>query len=149
MKQSVRDIVTGDLTLEYFAQRFRQGWKVATIEWVRESSEPGPSGERAQILGQRLALPYGLQLGQDGFLEENPLEAAALLLILDQIVQEYRIQDIAGALNAQGYSTREGRRWTAADIFNLMPRVIEAGPALLKSEAWQQRAIQRPGNKLN
>ena len=140
MKQSIRDVITGELTLDYFVRRSAEGWKVASIEWVRESGDYKASAELPDHLTGFPVVPYGLQVADDGVrLEENPLEATVLLLILEQIVREKRIQEIAGQLNLQGYSTRGGKPWSATDVFNLMPRLIEAGPALLKSAAWQQR----------
>lgn len=140
MKQSIRDVITGELTLDYFVRRSAEGWKVESIEWVRESGDHKTSAELPDHLTGFPAVPYGLQVAENGLhLEENPLEATVLLLILEQIVREKRIQEIAGQLNLLGYSTRGGKPWSATDVFNLMPRLIEAGPALLKSAAWQQR----------
>jgi len=140
VKQSIRDLITGELSLEYFAKRFGEGWKVASIEWFRESSEAAEALPKvAQILSEQTALPYGLQIAESGIVQENPLEATVLLLILEQIIREKRIQEIANELNHQGYSTREGAPWGPTDVFNLLPRLIEAGPSLLKSTAWQQR----------
>ncbi len=140
MKQNIRDVVTGELTLEYFVRRSTEGWKVASIEWVREAGEYKTSAELPDLLTGFPDVPYGLQVAEDGLhLEENPLEATVLLLILEQIIREKRIQEIAVQLNLQGHSTRGGKPWSATDVFNLMPRLIEAGPALLKSTAWQQR----------
>jgi hypothetical protein len=138
MNQSIRDAVTGDLSLEYFAKRFGEGWKLSSIEWSRESAESSISADSSHILGDRETLPYGLRI-TEGVVQENPLEATVLLLILDQIVKEKRIQEIAKELNLQGYATRDGRPWGPTDVFNLLPRLIEAGPSLLKSVAWQQR----------
>ena len=143
MKQHIRDLVTGELTLDYFVRRAAEGWKVASIEWVREEATDQPvASEPAAVLtatGQP-PLPYGLQFASSGSrLEENPLEATVLLLILDQIVKEKRITDIANQLNVSGYRTREGTAWSAAAVFNLLPRLIEVGPAVLKSSAWEQR----------
>jgi hypothetical protein len=142
VKQTFRDQIKGELSLEYVADRMSSGWKVESITWVREAEDanivPGDDvlrGESAAVL------PYGFQLTAEGF-AENPLESAVLLLILDQIVREKRIQEIAQELNFRGYVTRESRPWTATDVFELMPRLIEAGPALLKSSAWQHL---RPG----
>lgn len=151
MKQSIRDLVTGDLSLEYFARRFREGWRVASIEWTRESDTQSAPAESLNLLSDKAALPYGFKITGEGFVEENPLEAAALLLILDQIVKEKRITEIAVELNKQGFSTRAGTSWTPTDVFNLMPRLIEAGPALLKSTSWQQRrpSTQRTSEKPN
>jgi hypothetical protein len=59
--------------------------------------------------------------------------------MLEQIVREKRIQEIAAELNRNGYATRAGLPWSPTDVFNLLPRLIEVGPRLLKSAAWQQR----------
>lgn len=150
LKQTMRDAVTGELSLEYFAKRFQEGWKIAGIEWVRDSDEAIASKSSLNLLSGEATLPYGFQLTGSGLVEENPLEAAVLLLILDQVIREKRIQEIASALNEQGYVTREGSPWSAAEVFNLMPRLIEAGPSLLKSDAWRQRrptvlaSVQKP-----
>lgn len=146
MKQSIRDVVTGELTLDYFAKRAAAGWKIASIEWVQESEDDKTATKISPVQTQSTQIPYGLKVGEGGLrLEENPLETTVLLLILEQIVKEKRIQEIARELNLQGYSTRDGRDWSASDVFNLLPRLIEAGPALLKSAAWLQLrpAIQR------
>ncbi|MBV8903980.1 MAG: recombinase family protein [Acidobacteriia bacterium] len=139
MKQTIREVITGEVSLEYLAKRLAEGWKIAIIEWSREATETGTSVASPTLLNQKTALPYGFQLTGDGLIEENPLEATVLLIILEQIIREKRIQEIARELNQQGYSTREGTPWGPTDVFNLMPRLIEAGPSLLKSAAWQQR----------
>ena len=138
MTERVRDIVTGELTLDYFVRRSSEGWRLASIEWVRE-----PDAARAESSAEPridTQMPYGLQFAEDGRrLEENPFEMSVLLLILEQIVQEKRITEIAAQLNLRGYHTREGAAWNAANVFNLMPRLIETGPALLKSAEWRER----------
>lgn len=140
MKEIIRDVVTGELTLDYFMKRSAEGWKLASVEWVRESDKAQPASTLPHVLTGSADLPYGLQVGQDGVhLEENPLETTVLLLILEQIVKEKRVHEIAWQLNMQGYSTRDGRSWSASDVFDMLPRLIEAGPSLLKSAVWQQR----------
>lgn len=62
-----------------------------------------------------------------------------LLTILEMIVAEKRVPLIADELNQRGYRTRSGSRWTATQVFDLLPRVIDMGPELLKSAAWQER----------
>jgi hypothetical protein len=146
VKQSIYDAVTGELSLEYFAKRFAEGWKLAGIEWVRESSEASIPAKAGKLLDEQTKLPYGFQITDDGTVQEYALEAAVLLLILDQIVQEKSIPDIAIHLNGKGYSTREGKPWGAASVFNLLPRLIEAAPSLLKSAAWQQRRSSPVGS---
>jgi hypothetical protein len=145
MKETIRDVVTGELTLDYFMRRSAEGWKLASVEWTRESETAQAVSALPHVLTGWGDVPYGLQVAQDGVhLEENSLETTVLLLILEQVVKEKRIHEIAWQLNMQGYSTRDGRSWSAGDVFNMLPRLIEAGPALLKSAVWQQRRPAPP-----
>jgi Recombinase len=139
VKQSMRDAITGEVTLDHLARRFAEGWKISSIEWFREAEASAVPAESTHILNNHAALPYGLQVSESGVVQENPLEATVLLLILEQIIREKRIQEIATELNQHGFSTRDGMPWGPTDVFNLLPRLIEAGPSLLKSAAWQQR----------
>jgi hypothetical protein len=138
MKESVRDVITGELTLDYLLKRSADGWKCVSIEWSREAAA-GAALESTKVLSEATVLPYGVRMAGTGVLEENPLEMTVLLVILEQIIREKRITEIARELNQQGYSTREGMPWGPAEVFNLLPRLIETGPSLLKSTAWQQR----------
>ncbi len=84
-------------------------------------------------------IPYGLRLSEDGLhLEPNPVERTVLLLILDKIVREKRITEIANELNADGLRTRRDSAWSPSAVFDLLPRLIDAGPAILKSPDWQE-----------
>ncbi len=144
MKQQMRDVVTGEITLDYLVERAAAGWKIASIEWVREGEQqvtPGASDEHSFLhTPEGTAVPYGLRMAADGsHLEENPFETAILLLMFEQIVREKRITEIATQLNLAGYTTREGEAWDATAVFNLLPRLIEVGPAVLKSSMWAQR----------
>ncbi len=151
MKETIRDSITGELTLDYFVKRAAQGWKVASIDWVREAEEEVARVEPPPILGDKrpAALPYGLQVSPaSAGVEENTLEAAVLVSILEQIIQEKRVTEIAAILNAQGHRTREGWPWSASAVFELLPRLVEVGPGLLKNPAWQQRRA-RPASMAN
>nr|MDQ2712819.1 hypothetical protein [Acidobacteriota bacterium] len=102
MKETIRDLITGELTLDYFVQRAAQGWQVASIEWVREAEESVTRTPPWSLCGdqQELALPYGLQVSPaSSSVEENTLEAAVLVSILEQIIQEKRVTEIAAFLN--------------------------------------------------
>lgn len=141
MEERIRDQVTGELTLDYFVRRSAEGWKLASVEWVRQAEAKETAAGTGRIFQntQATVVPYGLQLApQGGYLEENPLEATVLLSILEQIVKEKRISEIAVELNHAGYRTREGTSWSPTAVFNLLPRLIEVGPSLLKSSAWQE-----------
>lgn len=144
MTQRIRDLVTGELTLDYFVQRSAAGWKVASIEWVRETaSEMAEPVHASEGSATTEPVPYGLQIAKDGrYLEENPLEATVLMLILEQIVKEKRISEIAIQLNHEGHRTREGGPWSPTAVFNLLPRLIEAGPSILKSRSWSERRTE-------
>lgn len=136
MLQRSRDVVAGPITLDYLVQKAAEGWKVAAIEWVKEVDQTVPSEAIVSLIGEDV--PYGLRLSEDGsHLEQHPLERTVLLLILEKIVREKRITEIAADLNAEGLKTRQGNGWTASAVFDLLPRLIEAGPALLKSGDWQ------------
>ena len=143
MLERSRDLVTGPLTLDYLVQRAAEGWKVAAVEWVREG-ENTALREPAAISLSGEQLPYGLRVAEDGsHLEHNPVERTVLLLILDRIVREKRITDIANELNAEGLRTRRGAAWSPSAVFELLPRLIEAGPSLLKSADWQTLRARR------
>ena len=140
--ERVRDVITGEVTLEYLGKRAASGWKIAAVEWAREGQTPADSAAPTRLASPHVetAVPYGLRFTTDNAcLEENPLETTVLLLILEQVIQEKRIAEIARALNEQGFKTREGRLWTSAAVFDLLPRLVEAGPALLKSQVWRDR----------
>ncbi len=141
MEQHSRDIIRGELTLDYFAKKFAEGWKVRAIDWSREAREGAEAYETpfTHLLSEEDAVPFGYRLTGEKLLEENPLEATVLLLILEQIVHEKRIPEIAAQLNRQGYLTRKGGSWGPTEVFDLLPRVIEVGPTLLKSDIWRER----------
>jgi hypothetical protein len=148
MTRRIREVVAGQLTLDYFMQRAAAGWTLAAVEWVRTSQETeneyrdneGMAVSDAPARFQGEDVPYGFRIGENGLnLEDSPLEMAVLLLILEDIVKERRLADIALDLNAGGYITRRGGSWTPVEVFNLLPRVIDMGPRLLKTTEWHAR----------
>ena len=46
---------------------------------------------------------------------------------------------IAEELNQRGYRTREGMKWTAVSVFQMLPRLIEVGPKIFSTREWQER----------
>ncbi len=139
MTQRSRDLITGQLTLDYFVQKASEGWKLAAVEWVREVQDSAP-GRPVEVSLRPEQIPYGLRIADDGMnLERNPLEMTVLLLILEEIVKEKRVTEIAADLNVNGFKTRNGSAWSASAVFELLPRLIEMGPTLLKSPEWLER----------
>jgi len=140
MTQRSRDLIAGELTLDYFMHKAAQGWKLAAVEWVRDLPDALADSHPVEVSVRPEQIPYGLRIAEDGMnLERNPLEAMVMLLILEEIVKEKRITEIAAGLNVHGLKTRSGSAWTASAVFELLPRLIEMGPTLLKSPEWLQR----------
>jgi hypothetical protein len=140
-KQRLREVLTTALTPEYVARRAADGWKPVAVEWQRESSESGEAGEPAGEIVEEI--PYGLQVAADcRHLEENPEEKEVLVCIMEQIVQDEPLSKIALELNRGGHRTRQGAKWSPVAVFNLLPRLIEAGPRIFSSEDWAARRAQ-------
>ena len=140
MIQRNRDLISGGVTLDYFMRKMAEGWSLAAIEWVREVQDQPGRRDQFQVTIQPEELPYGVQVAGDGLhLEQNPLEKTILLMILEKIVREKRITEIAFDLNAAGLKTRRGSEWTPTEVFDLLPRLVEMGPKLLNSPEWRER----------
>jgi hypothetical protein len=130
--------LTSSLSAEYVARRADEGWRPVAIEWERE-------GDEAAVIARDVVeeIPYGLQVSSDcHHLEENPAEKEVLVRIMEQIVQDQPISRIASELNRLGLRTRQGTKWSPVAVFNLLPRLIEAGPRIFSSEEWAERRAQ-------
>jgi hypothetical protein len=62
-----------------------------------------------------------------------------LALILELIVQDRSLSNVAETLNQQGFRTRDGSKWTVVTVYNMLPRLIEVSPDILTTEAWMER----------
>ena len=92
----------------------------------------------------QIPVPYGLRVAGDCVhLEDHPDEKQTLMLIMDLIVADVPLSQIALRLNDRGLRTRAGQEWTPVAIFNLLPRTVEAGPSMFASDAWAARPRQR------
>jgi hypothetical protein len=134
-KERVRQVVSGPFGPEDFRQRLAGGWKPVAIEWEREVA-----AEAAAQTAAPPEVPFGLQVAGDcSHLEENPTEREVLFQIMELTIQDGPYSGIADELNRRGLRTRHGKRWTPVSVFQMLPRLIEAGPGILNSEEWQQR----------
>lgn len=132
---NIRDEINGPVSLDYFAQRTAQGWKLKAVEWEHTSK----SSETAAT-PREVPSPYGLAVSPPtAHLETQPSEVEVLQTILELIVVEKGISHIAAELNRRGFTTRNGLPWTSTAVFNLLPRLIETAPEILKAEGWQLR----------
>jgi len=135
-----RERVTGPLDPEYVKQRTDAGWALVAVEWERQGEGMEPEGGRR---GEEV--PFGAQVASDcAHLEENPSEMNALTLILELIVQDRSLSNMAEALNQQGFRTRDGSKWTAVTVYKMLPRLIEVSPRIFRAEAWIERRKQIP-----
>jgi len=133
--ERIREVLSKPLEPEYIKQRVEAGWKLVAVEWEREV-EAGEKG-RPGIVEE---VPYGLRVGDDrANLVENPAETQVLIRMLDGIVQDCPFSKIAEELNRGGLRTRNGSKWQAVSVYNMLPRLIQVGPRIFSSEEWQTR----------
>jgi hypothetical protein len=136
--QRLRDVLTASPTLEYLNHMSSSGWRLVALEWERESDSPG--GELPAPAVQEIEVPYGMQISDDGWhLTENAAENRVLMSAINMIVDDSPMSGVADELNRQGFRTRKGEKWTAAAVFDLLPRMIEAGPRIFTKEEWVNR----------
>ena len=90
-------------------------------------------------------IPFGLQVSEDcSRLVESPAEIEVIVTALDRIVEDCPLSQVAEELNRRGHRTRDGNAWTAAVLFNLLPRMIEIGPRVFSSSEWATRRDRLP-----
>ncbi len=133
--ERTRQLIAGQFGPDEFRQQLEAGWKPVAIEWEREIAAEAPAHTAPAP-----EVPFGLQVSGDcAHLEENPTEREVLFQIMELTIQDGPYSGIAEELNRRGFRTRQGKRWTPVSVFQMLPRLIEAGPGILNSEEWHQR----------
>jgi hypothetical protein len=133
--RQLKDEIDGPVSLDYFHQRTAAGWKLKAVEWER--AEDGAADAAPP---EKLAAPYGIEVVPDtARLQPKTDEVEVLQTILEMIVVEKGVSHIAEDLNSRGFAMRNGKPWTSTAVFNLLPRLIEAAPDILKRDDWQER----------
>ena len=128
------EIQTGSLTDEEIRKKAQSGWKPVAVVWERELE----AGESA--FTREVDVPYGYKVAADAtHLEVNGPENQVLMLTMELIVQDHGLSHVAAKLNERGFRTRNGFIWNPASVFELLPRLIEAGPRIFTSEEWIER----------
>lgn len=141
----IREPLSGSPTLEYLNQRMEAGWKLVALEWEKEAESELPEGKPQAVQAKAEEIPYGLQVSSDcQRLVENPTELQIIILALDMIVEDAPLSQVSDELNRRGHRTRDGKSWTPAALFNLLPRMIEVGPRLFVSDEWTHRRKRLP-----
>jgi len=134
--ERIRDVVSGPFSPEIMRQRTAAGWQLVSIEWRRELPENETPTEGAFSED----IPYGLRISDDcQRLEVDPRENQALTLMMELLVQDFPLSNVASDLNEKGFRTRAGKPWSAPTVFNMMPRLIDVGPRLFSTDEWEAR----------
>ena len=134
-RERTRQVVSGEFGPEDLQRKLAEGWKPVAVEWERQlatdavtATPPAPE------------VPFGLRVSGDCLhLEDDPKEREILFEIMELTIQDGPYSGIAEELNRRGFRTRDGGRWTPVSVFQMLPRLIEAGPGILMSEEWRQR----------
>jgi Recombinase len=139
--ERMREVLPGPLTAAYLDQKSTEGWKPVAVVWERQV-EDGQT-EAAQIAED---VPYGLKISENCIeLEQDIQEKEALLVMLEMIIQDKPLSEIAESLNQRGFRTRHNTKWTPGTVFDMLPRLIEVGPRVFTSEEW----VVRRGRLMN
>ncbi len=134
-KERLREPTSSPPSLDQVRQRAVEGWRLVSVEWERSTG--GASVDAGEL---KLEIPFGLRIAADcRHLEEHPGEKEVMTLILEMIVEDRSLSEVARGINQREFQTRDGRAWTQTDIFYLLPRLIEAAPQIFSSLEWQQR----------
>lgn len=137
--ERMREMLDGPLSPAYLDRKSREGWKPVAVVWERQVE----GGESADISE---AVPFGLKISEDCLaLEQDIQEKEALLAMLEMIIQDKPLSEIAESLNQRGFRTRNNIKWTPGQVFDLLPRLIEVGPKVFTSQEW----VARRGRLMN
>ena len=94
-------------------------------------------------LGIPISFLGGLVIASAFGVTMNMVSMFAFIVVLGMIVDDHPLSQVAEELNRRDYRTRSGRPWTQTAIFNLLPRIIDAGPRIFESEGWAAQRKQR------
>lgn len=133
--ERIRELIKEPLSPEYLKQKAEAGWKPVAVEWQREvETTEAPPGTLVEDV------PFGLRIAEDcDRLVENPDEKQALMVIMEKVVLDSPMSEIAEELNRRGFRTRQGFTWNEVSVFDMLPRLIDVGPQLLSGDEWIER----------
>ena len=140
-KERIREALSGLPTLEHLVERVEAGWKLVAIEWEREAAGAPLATHEFDVE----EIPYGLRVSDDctGLVESHP-ERQIIIIALDMIVEDCPLSRVADELNRRGHTTREGTPWTPSTLYTLLPRMIQVGPKVFRSDEWVTRKKRLP-----
>ena len=101
--ERVRDVISGPFSPDIMQQRIAGGWQLVSIEWRREL----PDNEAPSEGAYNEEIPYGLRISDDcQRLEVDSRENAALVLMMELLVQDFPLSNVVSDLNEKGFRTR-------------------------------------------
>jgi hypothetical protein len=138
MTERIRQAVLGPLDLDRIRSYEKEGWKLAALEWERQVETDEPSAEMQE------EPPFGTRVAANAAtLEADPNETDVLFAMMELIVEDGPYFRIAEELNRRGYRTRTGSRWSPVSVFEMLPRLIDAGPKIFATDRWHSRRQER------
>jgi hypothetical protein len=145
--QRIRQEAPESFAMTNIVRQMEQGWKLVAVEWEREATSDAdtpqsPVARAAAASGGEGpdAIPYGLQAVENPpRLEPDSTEQEALFLMMELTIQDGPYSVIAEELNQRGFRTRTGMKWSPVSVFQMLPRLIEAGPKIFATKEWQER----------
>ncbi len=133
-KERSREVFTEPPGQEYWSRKARDGWRLTAVEWERDSDSAGTGSAWVE------EVPYGMKVGDDTVhLVEDAAEKEALILMLEMIVADKPLSEVAEWVNNRGFRSRSGAKWTQLDIFNLLPRLVEVASRIYPTQEWSER----------
>ncbi len=133
--ERIREEVSMPPAADYWRHMIESGWRLAAVEWTRDRPGAAPA-----TTDPSEEIPYGLQIADDCVhLEVNPAEREALLFMVELIVQDRTLTQVAAELNQRGFRTRRGTEWSPPAVFNMLPRMIDVGPRVFSQAEWAVR----------
>jgi hypothetical protein len=140
-KERIRETLSSLPTLEHLVERVEAGWKLVAIEWEREAAGAPLATHEFDVE----EIPYGLRVSDDGAgLVASEAERQIVITALDMIVEDCPLSRVADELNRRGHTTREGTPWTPSTLYTLLPRMIQVGPKVFRSDEWVTRKKRLP-----
>jgi len=139
--ERMREVLASPLTASDLERRAGEGWSAVAVIWERKVAEDQAPPPRITE-----PVPYGLKISEDCLsLEEDIHERDALLAMMEMIIQDKPLPEVAESLNQRGFRTRQRLKWTPGTVFDMLPRLIEVGPRVFTSEEW----VVRRGRLMN
>ena len=139
--ERIRETLSSLPTLEHLVERVEAGWKLVAIEWEREAAGAPLATHEFDVE----EIPYGLRVSDDGAgLVASEAERQIVITALDMIVEDCPLSRVADELNRRGHTTREGTPWTPSTLYTLLPRMIQVGPKVFRSDEWVTRKKRLP-----